>query len=83
MDRYNTVMFPDAFWFEKAENGEWVKYADVADLESQLVRHKKALELAHAQLLYETAKHHFATPADVESWLVRAKEVLSDGPIRD
>lgn len=47
-----------------------------AELLQELALYKKALELAHAQLLYETAKHHFATPADIDSWLARAKEVL-------
>ncbi len=33
----------------------------------ELVVTRKALELAHAKLLRETIKYHFATPADIDS----------------
>lgn len=47
-------------------------------MEQELALYKKALELAHNKLLRETAKYHFATPADIESWLEIAKELAGD-----
>lgn len=44
----------------------------------ELEAYKKALELAHKQLLRETLKFGFTTPADINSWLSIAKEALNE-----
>ena len=41
----------------------------------ELLLKQKALELAHAKFLRETAKYGFTTPADINSWLTIAKGV--------
>lgn len=75
---------------EKSARGEWVKYSDVADLETQLALYKKALGDASLKLaqkdfprlcdedkrmVAEKIRDHFLQNVDPE-------EALADGPIR-
>ena len=81
-DILGTTSIPVAVERLKAMTDAYIREGEAekvaAELEAELAIHEKALELACAKLLRETAKYHFTTPADVESWLTIAKEALYD-----